>query len=45
MEHENVDLFDENYLKGYEYETLMNAIIGMTEIADAHLGNDCRRFR
>lgn len=26
MEHENIDLFDENYLKGYEYETLMNAL-------------------
>lgn len=26
MEHINVGLFDENYLKGYEYETLMNAL-------------------
>lgn len=26
MEQNRVDLFDENYLKGYEYETLMNAL-------------------
>lgn len=26
MERNNIDLSDENYLKGYEYETLMNAL-------------------
>lgn len=26
MEQNRFDLFDENYLKGYEYETLMNAL-------------------
>lgn len=26
MEHKDNELFDENYLKGYEYETLMNAL-------------------
>lgn len=26
MEYKNIDSFDESYLKGYEYETLMNAL-------------------